>query len=201
VTVQFSPDSLHGAARMVARLHDELEVHDCVDGAACPDHCDAEAYKPLLLAELLRDLRPDAPVFVADVACEIVNCWVEDRMIEEGAGVAEYLEPANDAVARLRLVDANLGDTDTRRTLTGIWDARLPHTDQADPWEAVRARVNEQLDADLPSLLAKAELLAKLFALRAEPREPVPLGDLYAVLHDEYGLARPETEPRARARP
>ncbi len=207
--MQIPPESLHNAARIAAGLlYDERDHEACVAGDACHCHGADEVYGDLLAAELLRGLPPTAPAFVAEITHNLVCNWVHDHMVMDGASLTDYLESAHELFAAHRQADSDLNDPVTREILTRFWDGCPPNAIDPDPssegsspWEAVRTRVNEQLDAVTPALLARVELFAQLFALRTEPHEQVAPEVIYELLRQNYGLERPAAEPRARARP
>jgi len=215
--VNFSPESLLNAARVAHGLLETLDTWDydnlpvpgaCTDPDCADDTCQGHSSTSDfdaddLEAELLRDLRPGAPAYLARIAAGIVESWIGNVSIEEGASVESMLESVQNIIAEAAYRHGSLDRGEVRDGLTLVWDGKAPRQAVADPWGAVRARVSEQLDEELPPLLAKTELFAKLFALRTEPGEAVALEALHEVLHNEYGLPRPETEaePRSRARP
>jgi len=213
VTVQFSPDSLRSAGAAV--LHIVVSHEDALDDGSGEDIVNEEGAE-ILAAELLRDLRADAPVFLYNTALRVADEWAAswvcrresaaDLMSRFEQGVPSYTRQLAKACEWYRCAARDVPQVAVRWMMPAVlslWDGQPPQMPQDTALANMLARVDEQTPAIVAPLRAKADLLARLF----ETVRPLPgvahaseEERIDAVLH-EYGLPRPEAEPRARARP
>ncbi len=210
--IQFSPASLRHAADTAFHVvrnsnhdYDEANEEEIIDGD-CAD---------LLAAEFLRDMRADAPAFLMTIATSVAEEWME-RVVYQDASrhdlmelFGHYQDGFNYDVELKMLAEGNVEATRerVRKTLPGaltIWDGKLAQTKHATELANTLARVNEQIAEQIVPLRAKIELMARIFgSMSMHPDEcgGKSEDELIADVLHEYGLERPEAEPRARARP
>ncbi len=204
--IQFSPASLRRAADVAMHVvHNSDHNYDEKTGVSIIDGDCAD----MLAKEFLSDLRADAPVFLGETATRVADEWMA-QVVYPGASydilIAEYGEGSYDDALTALAADppTKAGLQYVQIVLPGamaIWDGKPAQAPRATAIENVFARVNEQIAEHFVPLRAKVELMARILGAMATPDEGRAEGERIEDVLYEYGLPRPESEPRARARP
>ncbi len=197
----FSPESVRLAATAAAYVVAHA-VTDRFLPAPAGMASEPEIGYQLLRRELLREVPLDATGLVQRFARGVAATWSASGL-DTQASAAELAQELNRRVAEWCCLDPQI-EVDRRRLLD-TWDGMLPRGPSAHHWENIQARVREQINAALPPLRAKVELLAA--CLEHELKHGLPLAEtaLFAAglperAHDAASVNRlnPALQPRRR---